>query len=357
MNRKELIERKEELIEKMDALLNHATTEQRDLLDTENSRFKELETEVRAINAQLNTTTNLYEKKEEKNMTFERREFAKGLAYGEVRATTETHDNVVPTELYDEVVKKIIEMSSVVADIPVVKAQGQLDLLVEKEALKAQILDEVEECVPTDLSKFEKISMKDNRMCEIVTVSKKLLLNTPIVGIDDITETLSKRIARKLEEQIFSAAGGNKQFTSGLLTGEKIPTQVKGTITIIDLQNLITSMPSVLLKGTKLYVDRTTFSKLSTLQDANGHFYLTNNVIADRPAYQILGIPVEITEEVNGNIVLANIGQAMKLKLGEGMNITVLTEKYAPCGQVGVMCTLYGDVALVDKQAVKILAA
>lgn len=86
------------------------------------------------------------------------------------------------------------------------------------------------------------------------------------------------------------------------------------------------------------------------------YFYLTNNVIADRPAYQILGIPVEITEEVNGNIVLANIRQAMKLKLGEGMSISVLTEKYATCGQVGVMCTLYGDVALIDKQAVKVLA-
>ena len=46
----------------------------------------------------------------------------------------------------------------------------------------------------------------------------------------------------------------------------------------------------------------------------------------------------------------------MKLKLGEGMSISVLTEKYATCGQVGVMCTLYGDVALIDKQAVKVLA-
>lgn len=118
MNRKELMERKVDLLDEMDALLNHATTEQRDLLDTENSRFEELETEVSAINAELNITTNLYEKKE-KNMTFEKRDFTKGLAHGEVRATTETHDNLVPTELYDEVVKKIVEMSSVVADIQV----------------------------------------------------------------------------------------------------------------------------------------------------------------------------------------------------------------------------------------------
>lgn len=357
MNRKELIERKEELIEKMDVLLNNATTEQRDLSDTENSTFEQLETEIRSINEQLNTTTNLFEKKEEKNMTFERREFAKGLAYGEVRATTETHDNVVPTELYDEVVKKIVEMSSVVADTPVVKAQGQLELLIEKEALKAQILDEIEECVPADLGQFEKISMKDHRMSEVILVSKKLLLNSPVVGMDYITETLAKRIARKLEEQLFSATGGNKEFTSGLLTGEKMETTVDGIITILDLQNLITSMPSVLLNGAKLYMDRATFSKLSVLQDANGHFYLTNNVIGDKPTYQILGIPVEITEEAKGHIVLANIRQAMKLKMGEGMNIHVLKEKYATSGQICVMCTLYGDSALVDRQAVKILAA
>lgn len=357
MNRKELIERKIDLTNEMESLLNHAITEQRDLSDIENSRFEELEIEVRSINEQLNSTTHLYEKKEENTMTFEKRDFATGLAYGEVRATTETHENTVPTELYDEVVKKIVEMSSVVADTSVVHAQGQLDLLIEKEALKAQILDEVEECVPTDLGHFDKITMKDHRMCEVILVSKKLLLNSPIVGMDYITETLAKRIARKLEEQVFSAAGGNKQFTSGLLTGEKLETAVEGTITILDLQNLITSMPSVFLNGAKLYMDRATFSKLSILQDSNGHFYLTNSVIADKPAYQILGVPVEITEEANGHIVLANIKQAMKLKMGENMNIVALTEKYATSGQIGVMCTLYGDVALVDKQAVKVLAA
>lgn len=365
MTRKQLMERKHELIHVMKQMVEHAELETRDLNETETNAYELMETQVKEINKELDACINkdciveekqLEKKEEERSM--EKREFAQGLAHGEVRTmTTETHGNVIPTNIYDEIVDKITEMSNVVADTPVVKANGKLEFLIEKEALKSKILDEIEEVSATPISDFDKISLEDKRIAELVLVSKKMLLNSPIVGMDYITNTVARRVSRKLEEQLFQADGSEKSFNSGLLSGEKFELIVDNTISILDIQNLITSMPSVFLNGAKLYMDRSTFQKVSNLQDGNGHFYLTLDTINDKPAYKILGCPVEITEEANGHIVLANVGQAMKLKLGETMNIQVLTEKYATSGQIGVLCDIHCDAALVDKQAVKVLAA
>ena len=103
-------------------------------------------------------------------------------------------------------------------------------------------------------------------------------------------------------------------------------------------------------------MNRETFNKVALLKDSDGKFYVTRDMINDKPSYKILGIEIQITPSITGlSIVLANVNEAIKLKLAENTNIQVLTEKYATSGQIGVMAEFYGVVALVNKQAVKVL--
>ena len=151
MTRKQLMERKHELINVMKQMVEHAELETRDLNETETNAYELMETQVKEINKELDACINkdciveekqLEKKEEERSM--EKREFAQGLAHGEVRTmTTETHGNVIPINIYDEIVDKIIEMSNVVADTPVIKANGKLEFMIEKESLKSKILGRI----------------------------------------------------------------------------------------------------------------------------------------------------------------------------------------------------------------------
>ena len=68
MTRKELMERQDELKHSMLTLLDQAEMETRNLSDTENDLYQELENELRSISEQLNTQQkNLFEIKGETN--------------------------------------------------------------------------------------------------------------------------------------------------------------------------------------------------------------------------------------------------------------------------------------------------
>lgn len=353
MNRKQLLEKKHELIEKMENIINSIDSEQRAMSSTEEDYYYSLENEVVEINQILAN-----EEKQENigGINMEKREFAQALLKNELRADSTTHSNAIPTNISNEIIKKLYEVSNVVADAQYVQANGDLEFLIEKEDGFAQVLGETDEIEPADLKTFDKVILKDHRIGDLVLVSKKLLMNAPAVGVDYVINTLAKRMARTLEKEIFVADSTSTHLTSGLLKGESIALTAPGAIAIDDLQKLILEMNPALLNGAKFYMNRETFNKVALLKDSDGKFYVTRDMINDKPSYKILGIEIQITPSITGlSIVLANVNEAIKLKLAENTNIQVLTEKYATSGQIGVMAEFYGDVALVNKQAVKVL--
>lgn len=353
MTKKLLLEKKTEIIEKMESILNSVEIEKRAISDKEEAIYLSLEEELRELNAILAET----EKQENiGGNDMEKREFAQQLLQGEVRSDSTTHSNAIPTSIANEIVEKLYEVSNVVSDAQMVQANGDLEFLVEKEDGFAQILGETDEISPVDLKAFEKVILKDKRIGDLVLVSKRLLMNAPAVGIDYIVNTLAKRMGRSLEREIFIADGTTTHLTSGLLKGDVISLSSPESISIEDLQKLILEMNPILLTCAKFYMSRETFNKVALLKDADGKFYVTRDMINDKPSYKVLGVEIEITPSVTGlSVVLANVNSAIKMKLAENTSIQVLTEKYATSGQIGVLAEFYGDVALVNKQAVKVL--
>lgn len=354
MNKKQMLEKKNEIIEKMETILNSVDTEKRAMAETEELTYTSLEKELRELNVMLSET----EKQENigGNNNMEKREFAQQLLQGEVRADSTTMSNAIPTNIATEIIEKLYEVSNVIAYAQMVQANGDLEFLVEKEDGFAQILGETDDITPVDLKAFDKVILKDHRIGDLVLVSKRLLMNSPAVGVDYIVNTLAKRMGRTLEREIFTADGTATHLTSGLLKGEEVALAINDTITIDDISNLILSMNPVVLNGAKLYTNRATFNKIAKLKDADGKFYVVRDIINDKPAYKILGVEIEITESIVGlQVVLANVNEAIKLKLAENTSIQVLTEKYATSGQLGILAEFYGDVALVNTQAVRVL--
>lgn len=353
MNKKYLLEKKNDLIEKMENIINSIDIEKRAMTEKEETEYLILENEVKDINSILSQE----EKQEHIGGTdMEKREFAQQLLKGEVRADSTTHSNAIPSNIANEIIEKLYEVSTVVANAQMVQANGDLEFLVEKEDGFAQVLGETDEITPVDLKAFDKVILKDKRIGDLILVSKRLLMNSPAVGVDYIINTLAKRMGRTLEREIFNADGTATHLTSGLLKGDIINLSASDILSLDDLQKLILSMNPILLNGAKLYMNRESFNRTALLKDSDGKFYVVRDIINDKPAYKILGIEIEITEAITGlQIVLANINEAIRMKLAETTSISILTEKYATSGQIGVMAEFYGDVGLINKQSVKVL--
>lgn len=358
INKKLLREQKAELLEQMEQLTSNAEVETRALNDEEIQAFEDLKKQVEQISKTLelfDTQKEMVEeqpKNEEKEvdkMDTEKRM----LAETELRAiTSTTHGDAIPEGLHGDIVRKLEEKSTVYAEAKKVDYVGDLAVLVDGASAEASILDETEELTETDLGIFEKVVLKDKRVATLVTVSKHMLNNSPVLTMDFIADKVATRVANTIENQIFNADGTSKKMTSGLLVkGSKIDADV----TIENILSMVGGMKAAYLNGAKFYCNRETFKTLCGLMDGNKRPYIISDVINNKPSYTLLGIPVVVTDVLKGELVLANLGEAMMVKHGQTPQVEVLQEAFALKGSVGIMCEAFVDCAVVNPEAVVIL--
>ncbi|WP_291650948.1 phage major capsid protein [Clostridium sp.] len=344
---KRLLEKKNLLIQELDSMLEDCQREVRSLTSEENAVYEAKENELRTLNETIKKLQNKGELEMEKQIEVRNYE-------EELRAiTTSTHSNTVPEGLASDIVRKLEEKSQVVAEANKVTYTGDYAVLQEGAPLMAEVLGETEDAQPKDLSNFTKVVLKDKRISVVTTVSKNVLHNSPIVGINYISEKVSQAVANKLEHEAFVADGTEKHLTKGLITGGKL---INGNVTLENMMEVLTDMNPIYLNGSKWFVNRETFKELSKMMNANKQPYLALDVANQTPVYKFLGLPVVITDSVDC-VVLANVGQALTLKLSQNSQIQVLNELYATTGQIGFICDFYGDMAVTNPDAVRVLKA
>lgn len=352
---KKLLEKKNLLVEEMQGILNNAQYETRALSQDELQKYDDLKKQLEALiktieTIQGNKEVTKDEGQGEEVMTTERRDYDM-----ELRAiTSASHGDAIPEGLYSEILRKIQEKSQVYAEAKTVNYVGDLAVLIDGEDAEASILEETEELTETDLGAVEKVVMKDKRVATLVTVSKHMLNNSPVLTMNFIADKVASRVANTIEKQIFNANGGSKEMTSGLLAkGSK----VEGTITIENIISMVSGLKAGYLKGAKFYCNRETFQVLAGLMDSNKRPYLVADVINNVPAYTLLGVPVVVTDILNGELILANVGEAVMVKHGQTPQIELLQETFALKGSVGIMCEAFVDCAVVNPEASVILSA
>ena len=342
---KKLLEKRDLLITTMDEMLNAAAAETRalDIEEYENHEreLAELTATIKKIETR-NQAKNII-----KNNQMEKRDYADELR----SITSSSHGEAIPEGLATEIIKKLEEKSQIISEVNKVTYTGDYAILQEGAPLMADVLGETEDAQPKDLSNFTKVILKDKRISVVTTVSKTVLHNSPIVGINYISEKVAQAVANKLEQEAFIADGTEKHLTKGLISGGKV---INGDITLENMIEVLTDMNPIFLTNAKWYVNRETFKILSKMMNNNKQPYLALDVAAQTPVYKFLGLPVVITDSANC-VVLANVSQAMTLKLSQNSQIQVLNELYATSGQIGFVCDFYGDMAVTNSDAVRVL--
>lgn len=364
MNKKKLIELKNELQSEAKSIIDEVSIETRALSEDEEKRIEAIELQIESISQVLDQMDLIKESKEVKDggnkdmntdVSAEKRSIAEGILSGEYRSmNTNTNANTIPSFIAKEVIKKMFEISNVFNDSTVVTdVKGNLEYLIEHDPVLAKMLDEDEELKEDDV-KFSKVILKDKRMGSLVKISNMMLKNNENISIDYLINTLAERIVRQIENQIFNGTGGTKSFTSGLESSSNVvETAAVGVVAIDDLMKMVSSMSQLYLNGCKWYMSRDMFQIVSSMKDDNGHFYLTLSQEANQtPVYRLFGLAIEVTNSVKAPAILANLKAGYRIKLSENSNFSVLNEVYATQGMTGVMASFYGDGAVVDDNCI-----
>ena len=375
MSLKALVEKRNKINAEAKALLDSVEVEKRGFAEGEEQRFLDLTAEVEKLDEEIRSlekekeedAVSVSENEERGNPTMEKEmeirgleQFIKGDVAGEeVRSMTTTSQGaIIPTHLSQEIIEKLDEVAPLFAKVPkLTPVAGSLEILQEKSLGEAGFVGEAEDLALTDVS-FEKIKLEQIRCGSAIELTQHLINDG---GIDIVAYTKSalyKRLGFALDRSMVKGTGVG-QFQGLVNAKNVIETAVEGAVSIDDFMDVMNAMHPTLQGGAVWVVSRPLFNQMAKWKDARGHFYLTREVINDKPAYRLFGAEVIVSDVVEGveagNKVafFVNIAEAYRGMIKKDASLVEVTaDRYnALKGIRTLILDIYADAKIANEQA------
>ena len=369
MNEKELREKRDQIVEQMQAITDNATNvEKRTLTTEEQQKFAGLKKEVEDIDATLEAMeqsrtllppVKTPEKKEPVE-DIEIRTFANIIRNRvDANITKTANGAVIPTTI----AKKIIDVA---------KDRSPLFKDAEKYNIRGTVLipyvdtdnDNITVAYATE---FTELEAKDTKLLTVdlkgflagalCKVSRSLLNSTDLDLTTFVVNKMGAALADFLDKQIIQ---GDSTHITGLSTATQIVTAKAATaITADELITLKNKLKSVFQAGAYWVMAPDTLTAVQQLKDENGR-YLFNDEIKNGFSGTILGKPVYTSDQCPGMaatktaIFYISPKQALAAKIVED-SVQILNEKYATQHAIGVVEWAEVDCKIQNQQAVAVL--
>ena len=369
MNEKELREKRDQIVEQMQAITDNATNvEKRTLTTEEQQKFADLKKEVEDIDATLEAmeqsrTLLPPEKTPEKKEPVEDieiRTFANIIRNRvDANITKTANGAVIPTTI----AKKIIDV-----------AKDRSPLFKDAEKYNIRVTVSIP-YVDTDndnitvayATEFTELEAKDTKLLTVdlkgflagalCKVSRSLLNSTDLDLTTFVVNKMGAALADFLDKQIIQ---GDSTHITGLSTATQIVTAKAATaITADELITLKNKLKSVFQAGAYWVMAPDTLTAVQQLKDENGR-YLFNDEIKNGFSGTILGKPVYTSDQCPGMaatktaIIYISPKQALAAKIVED-SVQILNEKYATQHAIGVVEWAEVDCKIQNQQAVAVL--
>lgn len=381
MNLKKLYEERNAKITAMKTILSKMETEERaEMTAEESAAFDKAEAEVRALeetisraekarDLTLNVVTD--EKKEELRAeeveAAEERAFANyikkeaGLFIeeraGEQNVTMGNNGAVIPTTIANRIIKAVKDICPVFAKSTMYAVKGTLkiptwgyantthDVAVAYQAEFTELV--------ADAGRFTSVDLGGYLAGALTLIGKSVANNAAVDVVSFVINYMAEQIAIFLEGQLLNGTGSSAA-TGALSTTN---TMISGSITAITADNLIDLQARVKqsFQGNACWtMHPTTFTAIKKLKDDNGRYLLQDDVTGEFP-YRLLGKPVYISDNMP---VIASAAKAvlygdytgLSVNMREGIEIQVLTEKYATQHALGIVAWFEFDSKVSDNQ-------
>jgi HK97 family phage major capsid protein len=370
---KKLLERKNQLISEMSAMLNKAETETRAFTDEEESTYSEKLKQLDGVEKLIKRKEEMRakeiekpeEKKEEKGETVEQAEeraFAEFCRTGRIpeeraeagNMTMKANGAVIPTTIAQRVLRKFEEICPIYEKATKFHFKGNVDFPVIDESSDTVYMDYATEFKDVDshVMAIDTVSLGGHLASALALVSKSLINNAEIDIVSVVVTQMALAHKRFFEQQLLHGSDG--KMVGAFSTTNKITAAAQSVISadeLIDLQGMV---PSAYQSNAAWYMSEKTRDAIRKLKDADGR-YLLEWDFKEFSGGRLLGKPVYLSEKIDDmaagkDVILYGDLSGLYVNLREEPTLDVIKEKYATMHAVGFNEWLEADSKIAEPQ-------
>lgn len=377
---KEAIERKNDLIERAQKILDTAKAETRELTPDEAQELAEIRDDVKAIKEALGIEEEINqmleeegevkddntpeEEKVEDKRSIEEMEIRAFEDYvrGEVNERTNNMtkgDNgaVIPTTIANRIIKRVYEICPILERSTKYNVKGTLQIPYYDEATTAITVAYQDEFVSigSNVGAFASVTLTGYLAGALSLISRSLINNAAFNITDFIVDQMAYSIKRFIEKELLvgtPAAGGNPAKVLGLST---LTNAVTGAVTGDNLIALHDAVVDDYQDNAIWIMNPATRTAVRQLKDEVGR-YLLQDDISNPFGATLLGKPVYVSDNCPAGTVFYGDMAGLATKFSEEINVQVLRERYADQHAYGVIGWFEFDGKVQNAQAIAKLA-
>ena len=375
-NLKALMEKRAELQQKMDSLLNAADTENRAMSEEETAEFDAAEAEIRAIDETIareerarGIDRNPAPSGEEERAAAEEQEFAdyilgkvSEMRAGEQNMTMGNNGAIIPTTIANRIIKAVRDRCPILARATIYNVKGTLKVPVWGKANTSHDIAVGYQTEFTDITadagKFTSVDLGGFLAGALTLIGRSVENNGAFSVVDFIVNQMAEEIAVWIEGQLLtgtgsSAAQGALNTTTGLTAA------AAAAITADELIDLQAKIKQVYQGSACWIMHPGTFTAIKKLKDGNNRYLLQDDITGEFP-YRLLGKPVFLSDNMpaigaGAKAVLYGDCSGLSVNFRENISIQVLREKYSTMHALGVVAWFEFDSRVTDNAKLAVL--
>ena len=362
MNEKELIEKRNDLQEKMEGILDLAKKEKRAMNENEVKDFDEMEKEIKDIDATLerNERMNKMELKkveDKKELTQEEKDvkafaqFIRNTVNGvpqnsETQLSKADNGSIIPKTIAQKIIDKVVEISPLYASATRYDAKGTLAVPKYDDTtddVTVDYADEFDDLV-SHSGKFNTVELTGFLIGALTKISKSLLNNNDFNLTDYVVNKMAEKFKLFYEGECLNGTASKISGIAGSYdsTNMKITLENKSSVTADELIDIQETVPDTYQANAYWIMNRDTRKKIRKLKDSDGN-YILNRAFNEKWDYELLGKPVYCSEKVeklgtaSKPVIFYGDFSGLAVKESEAMEIQILLERFATQHAIGVV--------------------
>lgn len=381
---KALKEKRNDMVEQMNAINNRALDELRAFDEAENTELERLDGEVKALDATIGRIESQRamlavpdDVAADTQEAAEVRAFAgyirTGATGGVIQRADEagttvpadvnmavgsdgTNGAVIPVTIANRIVKRIYDISPILGASTKYTVKGQLDLPYYDEETSSVNVAYAEEFASLVASsgKFKKISLTGYLAGALAKISRSMMNATDVALVEFLVNDISEKAARWIERELLNGTTGKIQGLAGVK--QTVTAAATSAITLDELIDLQDAVPDQLQHGAMWIMNRKTRSLARKLKDGDGRPLLQYDVTSPF-GHVILGHNVATSD----NMAAPGAGKTgiyygdmsgLAVKFAEQPTIEIAREKFLEQHAIGAFCWLEADAKVQVEQAI-----
>lgn len=236
-------------------------------------------------------------------------------------------EQVIPTELQDNILTKAKEYAPVLNDITLLNVNGAVKFAIEGTVTSADMHTENAN-ITASTDTLVEVELSTYEITKLVQISASVKTMTIPAFEAWLVLQLAEAIAMKIETLVFNGTGSSQAKGVDKITWNtknSISVAKASTPTAQNIYDLVGLLKTEYARGAKWYMNRQTlFSEFLPLQDKSKN----DLVVQTNGGYYLLGIKVELTdsiaksEAILGNMkkYVANLNEAINVKTAYDIN-------------------------------------